>query len=122
MSAAAGAGAVAIGGVFFRARDPEALGRWYADHLGVPSHGPWPQASGVAVFAPFPDDSNYWPAGRAFMLDLRVTGLDALIGRLRSAGVAVETRAEWDDAGIGRFARIADPEGNPVELWEAPAP
>ena len=25
-----------IGGVFFRARDPEALVAWYAEHLGVP--------------------------------------------------------------------------------------
>jgi glyoxylase I family protein len=24
-----------IGGFFFRARDPEALNRWYAEHLGV---------------------------------------------------------------------------------------
>lgn len=24
-----------IGGVFFRARDPEALSRWYTDHLGI---------------------------------------------------------------------------------------
>lgn len=122
MSGAPGAGTVAIGGVFFRARDPETLGRWYAEHLGVPSHGPWPQAPGVVVFAPFPADSDYWPAGRAFMLNLRVAGLGALIERLRSAGIAVETRAEWDSAGIGRFARIADPEGNPVELWEAPEP
>ncbi len=25
-----------IGGVFFRARDPEALVAWYEEHLGVP--------------------------------------------------------------------------------------
>lgn len=24
-----------IGGLFFRAKDPETLGQWYADHLGV---------------------------------------------------------------------------------------
>jgi glyoxylase I family protein len=24
-----------IGGLFFRARDPKALARWYRDHLGV---------------------------------------------------------------------------------------
>jgi glyoxylase I family protein len=24
-----------IGGLFFRARDPDALARWYADHLGI---------------------------------------------------------------------------------------
>ncbi len=26
---------VGIGGVFFRARDPEALKRWYGEHLGI---------------------------------------------------------------------------------------
>jgi hypothetical protein len=25
-----------IGGVFFRARDPQALAAWYQEHLGVP--------------------------------------------------------------------------------------
>ena len=55
------------------------------------------------------------------MLNLRVSGLDALIADLRAHGVAVETRAEWDNPETGRFARIHDPEGNPIELWEPPA-
>ena len=24
-----------IGGIFFRSKDPKALGKWYADHLGI---------------------------------------------------------------------------------------
>lgn len=36
-------------------------------------------------------------------------------------GVSVKTRAEWDAPEIGRFARIHDPEGNAIELWEPPA-
>ena len=45
-----------IGGFFFRARDPEALGRWYAAHLGVPrppasyDDPDWWQAEGPTVF------------------------------------------------------------------------
>ncbi len=39
-----------------------------------------------------------------------------------NAVVAAETRPEWDDPVYGRFARIHDPEGNPIELWEPPAP
>lgn len=27
--------AIGIGGLFFRAHDPAALGRWYQEHLGV---------------------------------------------------------------------------------------
>lgn len=115
------AGVTGIGGIFFRARDPEALGKWYTDHLGIAIGGPWPQAEGIAVFSPFPADTDYWPADKQWMLNLRVDGLDDLIASLQAAGIAVETRADWDDAAIGRFARIIDPEGNSVELWEPPA-
>ena len=47
-----------IGGVFFRARDPEALKAWYADHLGVDSAPVWMQAAGPTVFAPFAADTD----------------------------------------------------------------
>ena len=44
-----------IGGVFFRAKDPDALLQWYKDHLGVTMVGyePWQQAAGPTVFQPF---------------------------------------------------------------------
>ncbi|MDJ0626650.1 MAG: VOC family protein [Rhodobacter sp.] len=111
-----------IGGIFFRAADPDALAKWYAEHLGVPSFGPWPQAAAPSVFAPFQADTGYWPDEKQWMLNLRVEGLDALVARLDDAGIAVETRPdEWDAPETGRFARIADPEGNTIELWEPPA-
>ena len=109
-----------IGGVFFRARDPEALAAWYAEHLGVggdASGAPWQQSAGYTVFAPFPDTTDYFPKGQAFMLNFRVADLDSLTAGLEAAGIAVERRAEWDSA-VGRFARIHDPEGNPIELWQ----
>ena len=52
------------------------------------------------------------------MINLRVDDLDAMIAQLEAAGIAVETRDEWDEPDVGRFARIHDPEGNPIELWE----
>ena len=121
-----------IGGLFFRADDPDGLAAWYRRRLGVgagftasdgdePDPWSWRTAAGPVVFAPFPRDSDYFPADRQFMLNLRVTGLDALLDNLRAHGVAVEIRAEWDSPETGRFARIHDPEGNPVELWELPA-
>lgn len=112
-----------IGGVFIRARDPEALAAWYRAHLGVGSgeYGLWEPAAGPSVFAAFAQDSDYFAADRQFMLNFRVSDLDALIAALSTAGVAVITKPEWDMPGVGRFARIHDPEGNPVELWE-PAP
>jgi catechol 2,3-dioxygenase-like lactoylglutathione lyase family enzyme len=109
-----------IGGFFFRARDPDALRGWYADHLGVGSapYGQWDTMAGPSVFAPFPADSDYFAADRPWMLNLRVDDLDGLLASLGAAGIAVITKPEWDMPGVGRFARIHDPEGNPIELWQ----
>jgi len=79
------------------------------------------QEAGPTVFTTFPEDTDYWSDAKGWMLNLRVDGLDDLVGRLEAAGIAAERREEWDSMGIGRFARIHDPEGNPVELWEPPA-
>lgn len=119
----------AIGGLFFRAKDPAALAQWYVDHLGVgagcvaqeglaPDPWTWLTKAGPVVFAPFAADSTYFAADKAFMINLRVRELGALLDRLRDAGIAVVTDPEWDQPGVGRFARIHDPEGNPIELWE----
>jgi predicted enzyme related to lactoylglutathione lyase len=114
-----------IGGIFFRARDPAALTDWYRCQLGItpPELLVWQQEAGPAVLAPFAADSDYFPADRQWMLNLRVDDLPALIARLRMAGIAVETRPDWDgDGSHGRFARLHDPEGTPIELWQPPAP
>ncbi len=112
-----------IGGLFFRARDPGALGDWYSRHLGITPPGPnlWQQEAGGTVFSPFAQDSDYFSADKQWMLNLRVQGLTEMIATLQAAGIAVETRADWDgDGAYGHFARIHDPEGTPIELWEPP--
>lgn len=113
-----------IGGIFFRSRDPQARAAWYREHLGIDvgaegQDAVWRQDAGPTVFAPFPADSDYFPAEQPFMLDLRVTRLDELTARLEAAGIAVERRPEWE-TDYGRFVRIRDPEGLPIELWELP--
>jgi len=111
--------AVGIGGLFFRARDTEALARWYETHLGVP--GFWNQEAGFTIYSPFKADTTYFPADKQWMVNFRVDDLDALVAQLKSAGIAVETRPnEWDTPETGRFARVADPEGNQIELWQPP--
>lgn len=114
---------VGIGGVFFRAKDPKAQQAWYRKHLGVSFDGasPWMQQAGPTVFMPFPEDTRYFPAAKSWMMNFRVTQLDTLLATLREAGVAIITDPTWDTPEAGRFARIYDPEGNPVELWEPPA-
>ena len=124
-------GVLGIGGLFFRAKDPDALNAWYRDHLGVgagcnaegtgdPDDWYWQVQGGPVVFAPFKASTDYFAADKQFMINLRVEGIDALIASLSAAGVAVETRAEWDDPTTGRFARIHDPEGIAIELWQPP--
>ena len=115
-----------IGGVFFRARDPEALARWYQTHLGIPigtetAEDPeWQAEAGPMVFAPFDGTDGPYPKNRDFLITLRVEGLDALIARLEAAGI-LPSRHETQN-GVGRFVWIHDPEGNPIELWEPKGP
>ena len=122
-----------MGGYFFRSKDPQALKAWYRDHLGVgggmgtddkgqSNEWVWFTEGGPMVFEPFKQDSDYFPAEKQVMINLRVSDLDGLLASLREAGIGVITKAEWDATPeIGRFARIHDPEGNPIELWEPPA-
>jgi predicted enzyme related to lactoylglutathione lyase len=109
-----------IGGFFFRAKDPDALRTWYATHLGVGAgqYGQWDTAAGPSVFSPFKADTDSIAADHQWMLNLRVSDIDGMIASLRAAGIEVTTNAQWDAPGVGRFARIVDPEGNQIELWQ----
>ena len=109
-----------IGGLFFRATDTKGLSRWYQQHLGIPAPGAdvWSQEAGPTVFAPFEEKTEYFPADKRWMLNLRVDDRDAMVAQLRASGIEVITKPEWD-APYGLFARIYDPEGNPIELWQA---
>ena len=121
-----------MGGLFFRAKDPAALKEWYKQHLGVgggcaaegageANEWVWMTRGGPMVFEPFGEASDYFAADKAFMINLRVSDLEQLLASLGTAGIEAITKAEWDSMGIGRFARIHDPEGNAIELWEPPA-
>lgn len=112
--------AIGIGGIFFRARDTKTLAEWYQTHLGIP--GFWEQQAGQTVFAPFSQETDYFPAEKQWMINFRVDDLETLIAQLKASGIAVETRPdEWDSPETGRFARIHDPEGNPIELSQPSA-
>ncbi len=112
-----------IGGFFFRSERPDLLAAWYREHLEVDIGGSaiWGQRGGPTIVAPFPADTSYWDAAKPWMLNLRVDDLDGLLKKLDQAGISAETRGEWDTPETGRFARIHDPEGNALELWEPPA-
>lgn len=114
-----------LGGVFFRAKDPAALGEWYAKWLGVPVTPPYGASfapgdlppGGLQVWALFPPDTKYFgPSGQPFMINLIVDDVDGALARVAEGGAEVlpERQAE----SYGKFGWFVDPEGNRVELWE----
>jgi catechol 2,3-dioxygenase-like lactoylglutathione lyase family enzyme len=115
-----------IGGLFFRAHDPKALALWYQQHLGVSvlptGYGDpgWQQEAGPTAFAPFPEKTKYFGDDtKAWMVNFRVRDLDKMAAQLEAAGIAVKVDPKTYPN--GRFARLHDPEGNPIELWQPAA-
>jgi len=116
-----------IGGLFFKSQDPAALSAWYDKHLGINiaptayDQEVWQQQAGETVFAPFAQDSEYFgQASQRWMINFRVRDLDAMIAQLKDAGIAaVRDPQAYPN---GSFARLHDPDGNPIELWQPKQP
>jgi len=112
-----------IGGLFFRAKDPKALAKWYSDHLGInlvprnANDSAWRQEAGPCAFQPFPENTTYFGDDtKQWMVNFRVRDLDKMAAKLRTAGITVNLDPKTYPN--GRFAHLQDPEGNPLELWE----
>ena len=111
-----------VGGVFFKARDPQALAAWYERHLGLPieagqTHGMLTAAAPgeATVWSAFPDDTPYFGTGPSpFMLNTACATWTP----------CWPTPARRGARGAGRGFRLRalrwtyDPEGNRFELWE----
>ena len=121
--------ATGIGGVFFKAKDPKALGEWYRTHLGM-NVEEWggvvfrwaednPNGKGTTIWTPLKDDtSSFAPSTSSFMINFRVEDLHGLLAKLREEGCAVDEKVE--DSEYGKFGWVMDPEGNKLELWQPP--
>lgn len=117
-----------IGGIFFKAEDPKALGAWYRDHLGLDvtawggaifSWGGAGSPPGMTIWSAFPQDSKHMaPSSAPFMINYRVADLDGLLAALRAEGCNVLEKTDTTDQ--GKFGWVIDPEGNKVELWQPP--
>jgi len=112
-----------IGGVFIRAKDPQALALWYQQHLGIQLEpgtsycGFIAKAGDETVWSAFAADTTYFGAkNQQSMLNYRVTDLDAMLKQLKAAGVWVDEQIE--DGDYGKFGWAMDPEGNRFELWQ----
>jgi len=90
-----------VGGVFFRAKDPQALAAWYGKHLGME----------------LDDDTKYFePSDQRYMINLVVDDLTGALEQVADAGAQL-VGARQDEV-YGSFAWFLDPEGNKVELWQ----
>lgn len=119
-----------IGGVFFKAKDPKALGEWYRQHLGMNVED-WggvafrwaddnASGSGTTIWNPFHADTDYFaPSSAPFMINFRVADLHALLAALRAEGCEVLDKV--DESEYGKFGYVLDPEGNKLELWQPPS-
>jgi predicted enzyme related to lactoylglutathione lyase len=125
---------IGIGGIFFKADDPEKLGAWYQKHLGLNIED-WggvsfqedagadlkPKRQSHIVWSPFEASTEYFkPSEKPFMINYRVHDLDAVLAELRKEGVTIDLKSP-EKSEFGYFAWIMDPEGNRIELWEPPA-
>lgn len=119
-----------IGGIFFKAKDQQALLAWYRQHLGIDVqawggvmfrwHSPEkPNLHGGTAWSIFPASSTYFaPSTAPFMVNYRVENLHELLALLRAEGCDVDSKTEESE--YGKFGWVMDPEGNRVELWEPP--
>ena len=119
-----------IGGVFFKAKDPEKLKAWYRTHLGIESES-WGAVfhwrddarsnDAYTAWSVLTEETKYFePSKKPFMINFRVEDLDWLLTQLRAEGVDVDSKTEESE--FGKFGWVMDPDGNRIELWEPPAP
>ncbi|MCG2617016.1 VOC family protein [Terrimonas sp. NA20] len=118
-----------IGGVFFKAQDPEKIKQWYKDHLGIDAGAygavfEWredaaPEKKGATAWNPFADNTKYFePSTKEFMINYRVENIEALVAELKTQGVTIlDDIATYD---YGKFVHVVDIEGNKIELCGNP--
>jgi predicted enzyme related to lactoylglutathione lyase len=118
----------AIGGVFFKCKNPDAQKEWYAKHLGITMdeygtsfewrHADNAAQKGYTAWSTFKEDSDYFGnSHQQYMINYRVDDLETLVKQLKEQGVTIVDEMEIYE--YGKFIHILDCEGNRVELWEA---
>ena len=116
-----------IGGIFFKAENPEALKAWYAQNLGLDTdawgttfkwlHAQDATQKGFTQWSPFSVETTYFdPSSKDFMINYRVVHLEKLVAQLQQNGVTIVDDIETFE--YGKFVHILDNEGNKIELWE----
>ena len=65
------------------------------------------------------EGDRFAPSKASFMVNYRVEDLHALVTVLKAEDC--NDLDKIDDSEYGKFARVIDPKGNKVELWQPPA-
>ena len=110
-----------IGGIFFKAQDPEQLKLWYKDHLGIDTLFRWrtieDETSHYTVWNVFAETANIFDKTRKdYVFNYCVYNLQSLLSTLKDQGVKAITPTEIEEN--GKFGTILDPDGNKIILWE----
>ena len=118
--------ALGIGGVFFKSKNPAALGAWYNTYLGLDVSSAHRSATfypdtlpphAFFVWAPFEEDTGYFgDTGQSFMVNLIVDDLKGCLERVQEGGATLVKDIEETE--FGHFGWFIDPDGNQVELWQ----
>ncbi|NNU15653.1 VOC family protein [Parvularcula sp. ZS-1/3] len=119
---------VGLGGVFYKADDPQGRKAWYEKHLGLhPGDGyagvemRWrrpddPDHQEMSLVSFFDQDTTYLgDAGHPFMLNFVCEGIEGYREKLIADGIEV---SDIVDEGYGKFAWFTDPGGVKIEIWE----
>lgn len=122
---------IGIGGVFFKAKNPNDLQKWYKETLGFSAQVPydendtaitfkWKSVDGEnhnTVWAPFREDTDYFkPSSNSWMINYVVRDIEGLIEKLKAEGV--EVTEDIKTYSYGKFGWALDPEKNKIEFWE----
>lgn len=116
-----------VGGIFFKAENPDSLKKWYSAMLGMSmdkfgTNFVWYQGAdstkpGSTQWSVFKSTTKYFsPSKKEFMINYRVDNLDLMMKRFRENNVTICDTVETYD--YGKFVHIMDPDGNKIELWE----
>lgn len=121
---------IALGGIFIYSEEPQRLARWYEKHLGLvyehieedevyyvsfPHRELDSDKKSYTVFSILSTDFRPFINDKSFTVSLRVSDLDGMVEKLKSARIVVRDIAEHHG---GKYTWINDPEGNYIELWE----
>lgn len=116
-----------IGGIFFKAKNPQKMNEWYKKNLGLVTNeygslfefreSDKQEQKAYLQWSPMNEDTDYFaPSEKQFMINYRVENIEKLVEELKANGVNVVDNIETYE--YGKFVHVMDPEGNKIELWE----